>query len=930
MSQIVTNKPAPNKASPTPETAIARLKQLPFAFPFLRKEQSKSGKSSRFTDEHEIYRLLAEREPTGTYLVSRKGMWHGGIHVTEAGAGQALDLEAGLRCIADGALIAFRINKTYPVSEIASTSSNAPVQAPYSTGFALVRHTMEFPLGTKLTFYSLYMHLMSHEDYANFPKREKPAYWSRRWQVTQHAQDKPTPGRGGQVPDPAQQGLRVRKSHPHGETIGILPLGTSVSIGKREKSWGQVTDLHGALPYPAEAGGYVEPSRAIGGWVYLGQENGGPVVQEVVPDLIFDRVIVTTISQKAEGIPIKAGELIGHLGRYDSLNQCTSGTRMAHIEVFCDDGIQSFLEQGRAWVNEHGPHKEDWTALGLPPEPTILRIAPGTVLYQRTEDKKKFVPGADPQSRKMDAVQVYSLAELARDSKRRIPEPHPNPDPGYPVNWWHVDGVNAQGQPIDGWVCDFNHPSGRVTREFAQKWIDFECLADAHDPAHTIFATTQKWVDYARGADVADLASRANLSPLMLKVYDALFTKGDGKQAADELCTLPQTERGGYPWLTQAASRLIVKHESEWANPSKWKQLIVELEKQTGPKPQHEEEQKRIEALAWWDEVKAHIPGFPGPEVFHIHPIALRANFASTHDECQCGCCYEEVFQVTRMGSNYGPVYWGSKPMGKSTALGYMVNAGELSLSEQRILIAMSENEGKLDTVQSYDSEIVTAGAMQKTINPSGKGEFPAQVAQFKKSNEADYRDLFERCGWTVEGAGLTATMYYSHSILTGGEKITGDSLKKLIRNGCSKSNFKSMIKNVPLAAIVHAISSSSYEKRQLMDFIDRLRNMVLPTVPTRYSYTVGEYFASDLGRATALDQSVNRPSYVGPDIGKALDTFFSRHPSVSKNPSEWGDNHADYEYEILEIYGPTRQMAKVGGVSVAPARYSSLKSSLV
>ncbi|WP_232431107.1 glycoside hydrolase family 19 protein [Burkholderia ubonensis] len=932
----MTSQPAPKKPqAPTP--APAKLKPLPFAFPFLRKGRGKSEASAQFTDEHEIYRLLAEREPSGAYLVSRKGMWHGGIHVTEAGAGQSLDLDAGLRCIADGVLIAFRANKTYPLSEIAAADGGSPVQAPYSTGFALVRHTMEFPQGTKLTFYSLYMHLMSWEDYANFPKRDKPSYWSRQWQVTQHAQDKSSPGRNGPVADPSQQGLRVRKSHPHGESIGIVPQGASLSIGKKEKNWGQVTDLYGASLYPPEAGGYVEPSRAIGGWVYLGQENGGPVVEEVIPDSMFDRVIATTNQTCTKGdpqgdgggIPVKAGDLIGHLGRYDSLNQCTSGTRMAHIEVFCDDGIQSFLEQGRAWVNEHGPHKEDWTALGLPPEPTILRIAPGTVLYQRTEDKKRFVPGADPQSRKTDAVQVYSLAELARNSKRRIPEPHPNPDPGYPVNWWHVDGVNAQGQPIEGWVCDFNHGSGRITREFAQKWIDFECCADAHDPAHTIFATTQEWVDYASGANAADLASRSKLSPLMLKVYDALFTKGDGKQAADELCTLAQTERGGYPWLMQAASRLIVRHESEWANPSKWKQLIAELEKQTGPKPQHEEEQKRIDKLAWWDEVKVGVPGFPGPEVFHIHPIALRANFASTPDECQCGCCYEEVFQVTRMGSNYGPVYWGSKPMAKSTALGDMVSAGELSSSEQRILVAMSENEGKLDTVQSYDSEVVTAGAMQKTINPSGNGEFPAQVAQFKKSNEADYRDLFERCGWTVEGTGLTATMYYSHPALTGGEKITGESLKKIIRNGCSKSNFKSMIKNVPLASIVHAISSRSYEKRQLMDFIDRLRNIVLPTVPTHYSHTVGEYFVSDLGRATALDQSVNRPSYVGPDIGKALDTFFSRHPSVSKNPSAWGDNHAAYESEILEIYGPTRQMAKVGGVSVAPARYSSLKSNL-
>lgn len=113
----------------------------------------------------------------------------------------------------------------------------------------------------------------------------------------------------------------------------------------------------------------------------------------------------------------------------------------------------------------------------------------------------------------------------------------------------------------------------------------------------------------------------------MLRVYDALFTKGDGRQAADELCRLSQTERGGHPWLMQAASRLIVKHESEWANPSKWKQLVAELEKHTGPKPQHEEEQKRIDKLAWWDEVKVGVPGFPGAKVFHVNPVGLVGNF---------------------------------------------------------------------------------------------------------------------------------------------------------------------------------------------------------------------------------------------------------------------------------------------------------------
>ncbi|SFW61357.1 glycoside hydrolase family 19 protein [Burkholderia sp. NFACC33-1] len=626
-------KAAPQKSPTPPQPAKAGLKQLSFAFPFLRKGQGQSEASTRFTNEHDIYRLLAEREPSGTYLASSNGMWHGGIHITEAGAGQSLDLDAGLRCIADGVLIAFRANKTYPVSEVATADGGSPYEAPYSTAFALVRHTMEFPRDTKLTFYSLYMHLMSWDDYANFPKREKPPYWPRQWLVTQYAQDKQASGRSGQAPDPAQQGLRIRKT-PGGSPIAILPQGANVGIGKIEtkngKPWGQLTDLRGTSLYPQKAGEYVEPSSAVGKWVFLGQENGGPVAEETVEDSLFDRVVVTTgqgVPGDASGIPVKAGDLIGHLGRYDSLNQCTSGTRLAHIEVFCDDSIQSFLEQGQGWVNQHGPNKEDWAALGLPSEPTILRIAPGTVLYQRTQDKKKFVPGVDPQSRKTDAVQVYSLAELARDPNRRVAEPRPNPDPGFPVNWWHVDGVNAQGQPIDGWVCDFNHAGGRVTREFAQKWIDFECLADAHDPAHTIFATTQAWVDYASGANVDDLASSSKLSPLMLKVYDALFTAGDGKRAADELCTLSRTERGGYPWLMHAASRLIVKHESEWANPSKWKQLIAELEKQTGPKLQHEEEQKRIEKLAWWDDVKAGIPVFPRVNVFHIHPIGLAANF---------------------------------------------------------------------------------------------------------------------------------------------------------------------------------------------------------------------------------------------------------------------------------------------------------------
>ncbi|MEA3125566.1 MAG: hypothetical protein QOD67_2585, partial [Caballeronia sp.] len=629
----MTTKTAPKAPSPAAKAADTRVKLLPFAFPFLRKGQGKSDASAKFTDEHDIYRLLAEREPSGSYLVSKTGMWHGGIHVTDTGAGQALDLDAGVRCIADGRVIAYRINQTYPLSDVSDANSEATAPAPYSTGFTLVRHSMEFPKGATLTFYSLYMHLQAYEDYTNDSKRQKPAYWSMQFEVTEFAKDTPTPSKTGQLAEAGQEGLRVRQSPPHGSPIGILPLGASVSIGEQKKGWGRIKELNGSSLYAPVAGGFVEPSAAVGGWIFLGNENGGPLVREVMPDASFERVMFPSITasptgDSGPGVPIKAGDLIGHSGRYDSLNQRTAGTRMVHIEVFCDDSIDSFITQARAWVEEHGPHPKDWTAVGLSAEPTILRIEPKTKLYK---DHDKDGEGANAPL--TDVIQVYAFGELGRDKNRQFTEAKEDASLGRKVNWWHVENADALGNPIEGWVREYKHGSGRVTREFAQKWIDFQCLADAHDPAHTIFATSQAWVDYASGANVPGAAALDKLSPLMgEKVYRALFAKGDGSHAADDLCNAAASDAGHYPWLMQALSRLIVKHESEWANSEKWKQLIDELEKQTGPKAQHAEELKRIDKLTWWDEVRAGVPGFPGPEVFHIHPIGLVGNF---HQELQ-------------------------------------------------------------------------------------------------------------------------------------------------------------------------------------------------------------------------------------------------------------------------------------------------------
>lgn len=88
-------------------------------------------------------------------------------------------------------------------------------------------------------------------------------------------------------------------------------------------------------------------------------------------------------------------------------------------------------------------------------------------------------------------------------------------------------------------------------------------------------------------------------------------------------------------------------------------------------------------------------------------------------------------------------------------------------------------------------------------------------------------------------------------------------------------------------------------------------------------THKISDYIRSNLGKAVVLDHHVNRPGYVARDFGAALDTFFSRNPTVSHDPGTWAAQHSSYESSILDIYGNSRVMTDAG------ARYRSLKAKL-
>ncbi|SEK11205.1 glycoside hydrolase family 108 protein [Paraburkholderia diazotrophica] len=77
----------------------------------------------------------------GFYPLGSNGMYHGGIHF-DAGTGGKLKQGDGVRAIADGEVVAYRLDSTYPELTYPTTP---PRYALYSTGFVLIRHRLVLP-----------------------------------------------------------------------------------------------------------------------------------------------------------------------------------------------------------------------------------------------------------------------------------------------------------------------------------------------------------------------------------------------------------------------------------------------------------------------------------------------------------------------------------------------------------------------------------------------------------------------------------------------------------------------------------------------------------------------------------------------------------------------------------------------------------------
>ncbi|MEW6344829.1 MAG: lytic transglycosylase domain-containing protein [Pseudomonadota bacterium] len=125
--------PAHPQAAATPAAPAAPpYKPLAFSFPFAPAGKDDAG------DPMTYMKALGNAQ-NGFYPLGANGLWHGGIHF-DGKTGNALKQDVGIRAIADGEVVAYRLDSKYPELEYQDKRS-----ALYSTGFVLVRHKLQLP-----------------------------------------------------------------------------------------------------------------------------------------------------------------------------------------------------------------------------------------------------------------------------------------------------------------------------------------------------------------------------------------------------------------------------------------------------------------------------------------------------------------------------------------------------------------------------------------------------------------------------------------------------------------------------------------------------------------------------------------------------------------------------------------------------------------
>jgi len=204
-----------------------------------------------------------------------------------------------------------------------------------------------------------------------------------------------------------------------------------------------------------------------------------------------------------------------------------------------------------------------------------------------------------------------------------------------------------------------------------------------------------------------------------------------------------------------------------------------------------------------------------------------------------------------------------------------------------KIMMAVSENEGKFEAINTWDNAFLSFGIFQWTSGPGSEaGELPALLQLLRNRYPDTLEEYFGKYGLTITGIrspiGVAPRGYFN---LRG----------VLLRDIVGKSSLRSLPwayrfwlagqdDNVREVQTLHAM------KR--IDLFYHLDNRKIG------KFYVSDYVTSEYGVALMLDQHVNRPGHVPRIMGNAVKELNSE--LQIDDPQNWGDEE---ENRLIEKY---------------------------
>jgi predicted chitinase len=355
----------------------------------------------------------------GFFPLGLNGQYHGGIHF-DNGSGALLEQDKGILSIADGEVIAYRVNSDYPRAKFAKGD------AIYSTGFVLIRHRLQLPASLfktlpegqppapapapaptptpvsaglegppapppappappaapeppSITLYSLYMHLSRWKDYeAEDSTLKRPGFWDSiatdTWEVNIVEDNKPPWVTDSTLP---AKGLNVHAGSDAtgwGNKPGWLPKGTRLTLKPGQGPKREIDKIISGTPQYDPAHPLPSGSNSGCGWVYF---------PALIPVKATKPAKLDAVHVLPTPRPIEAGELVGHLGTYMRYNPEVLGNNpqrsMVHLELLAGRDLPKFVDTCRRAAKNCDASAKTILVMNPNTEPVTFIPATGTL-----------------------------------------------------------------------------------------------------------------------------------------------------------------------------------------------------------------------------------------------------------------------------------------------------------------------------------------------------------------------------------------------------------------------------------------------------------------------------------------------------------------------------------------------------------------------